>query len=73
MITIVHYVLYFILVLGGIYTTLIGFKVIKLKVKPEDQKKMDEWYQKFGKLMKICGIAMIVFGLFLLTTLIFNL
>jgi hypothetical protein len=61
------------MILGGLYATLIGFKIIKLKVKPVDQKKMDEWFQKFGTLMKVSGIAMIVFGLFLLATLIFNL
>jgi cytochrome c biogenesis protein CcdA len=61
------------MVLGGLYVALIGFKVIKLKAKPEDQEKMDKWFQKFGTLMKICGILMIVLGLFLLETMIFDL
>lgn len=61
------------MLLGGLYASLLGFKVVKLKVKPEDQEKLNIWYQKFGSLMKIGGILMIVLGLFLLITLIFNL
>lgn len=73
MITIIHYILYLAMILGGLYATLIGYKVIKIKGKPEDQEKIDIWFQKFGTLMKIGGIVLIVLGLFLLTTLIFNL
>jgi len=61
------------MIFGGLYSALLGFKVIKLRVaKPEDQEKMDKWYQKFCTLMKVCGIALIVLGLFLLATMIFN-
>jgi len=61
------------MIFGGLYSALLGFKVIKLKVdKPEDQEKMDKWYQKFGTLMKVCGIALIALGLFKLATLIFS-
>jgi hypothetical protein len=60
------------MLLGGLYTSLLGFKVVKLKVKPEDQEKLNTWYQKFGLLMKIGGILMIILGLFLLMTLILN-
>ena len=73
MITVVHYILDFIIFLGGLYAALIGFKIVKLKVKPEDQEKIDKWFQKFGTLTKICGVLMISLGIFLLVTLIFNL
>ena len=73
MITNVHYILYSVMIFGGLYTALIGFKVVKPKVKPEDQEKMDNWFQKFGTLMKISGIVVIVLGIFLLLTLIFDL
>lgn len=72
MITTLLYILYLIMIFGGLYATLAGFKIIKIKANSGDQRKVDEWHQKFGKLIKVCGIVMLVFGLFLLTTLILN-
>jgi hypothetical protein len=74
MIKIVHYVLDFLMIFGGIFSTLLGFNLIKFKItKLEDQKKMELWHQKFDKLMKILGILLIVLGIFNLITLIFDL
>jgi hypothetical protein len=60
------------MIFGGLYAALIGFKVVKPRVKLEDKEKMNIWFEKFGTIMKICGILMIVLGLFLLATLIFE-
>ncbi len=74
MLAIIHYIIDFVMIFGGLYSVLLGFKVIKIKVtKPEDQKKMEQWHQKFGTMMKILGIVLVVIGIFNLTIHIFNL
>lgn len=48
---------------GGIYATLLGFRV--LGKKPGVSPKYDEWHRRFGGLMKILGPLLVLFGLFL--------
>ncbi|WP_196891418.1 hypothetical protein [Aureivirga marina] len=50
------------ILLGGIFL-LIAFKVINPFKKRKDKKLEEEWYQQNGKLMKILGIVIILFGL----------
>ncbi len=53
------------LLIGGIYMTLIGFNVIKFKPKKsEDEEKMKLWHQKFDKFFKIGGIIVFLIGIF---------
>ena len=55
------------MLLSGLFITLIGFDIIKLKAKkPEDEERMIEWRKKFGKFFKIGGIVILVIGVFLL-------
>lgn len=55
------------MLLSGLFITLIGFDIIKLKAKkPEDEKRMIEWRKKFGKFFKIGGIVILIIGVFLL-------
>lgn len=50
--------------LTGLYTTLIGFNIIKLKgKKPEDEERMIIWRKKFGKLVRVLGLVMIFIGI----------
>jgi hypothetical protein len=46
-------------VLLGIYFTLVGFRVVGKK--PGESIKYDEWYRRFGKLLKIVGPFIILF------------
>jgi len=51
----------------GLFITLIGYNVIKLKgKKPEDEERMIIWRKKFGKLFRILGVVMIFIGISLL-------
>lgn len=50
-----------IFLLGGIYCTLIGFRIVAPGKNPE---RNEEWLRKFGTLMKIGGPLLIIFGLF---------
>jgi len=55
------------MLLSGLFITLIGFDIIKLKAKkPEDEERMIEWRKKFGKFFKIGGIVILIIGFFLL-------
>ncbi len=55
------------MLLSGLFITLIGFNIIKLKPKrPEDEERMIEWRKKFGKFFKIAGIVILIIGVFLL-------
>jgi hypothetical protein len=61
MIKILPYISDFILIFGGLYAALLGFKVINPK---KDNPKMIKWHQKFDKFMKIGGIALMIWGIF---------
>ena len=55
------------MLISGIYMTLVGFNIIKLKAKKaEDVEKMKVWHQKFDKFFKIGGITLLTIGIFLL-------
>jgi len=47
---------------GGVYATLLGFRVVGAK--PGQSLKSDEWHARFGKLLKVLGPLLILFGLF---------
>ena len=54
------------MLLSGLFITLIGFDIIKLKAKKtEDEERMIEWRKKFGKFFKIGGIVILIIGVFL--------
>ena len=58
------------MLLSGLFITLIGFDIIKLKAKKtEDEARMVEWRKKFGKFFKIGGIVILIIGVFLLIAL----
>jgi Na+-translocating ferredoxin:NAD+ oxidoreductase RnfG subunit len=64
MIKILPFIIAFLMIFGGLYATLLGFKVINHKKdNPEFQKKMDDWHQKFDKHIKIIGIVIMIFGI----------
>jgi hypothetical protein len=48
---------------GGIYATLLGFRVVGKK--PGASPKYDEWHSRFGSLLKLLGPLLVLFGLFL--------
>ncbi len=55
------------MLLSGLFITLIGFDIIKLKAKkPADEERMIEWRKKFGKFFKVGGIVILIIGVFLL-------
>lgn len=55
------------MLLSGLFITLIGFDIIKLKTKkPEGEEKMIVWREKFGKFFKIGGTVILIIGVFLL-------
>jgi len=45
---------------AGIVATLLAFRVIPRN--PKDPEKLEKWHSKFGKLMKILGPFLIIFG-----------
>jgi len=48
---------------GGIYGGLLSFGIYRPKHKSEEQKaKFDDWLKKFGTIMKICSVIMIING-----------
>ena len=49
--------------LGGIYATLIAYRV--LGKKPGQSPRYDEWHGKYAGMLKVLGPLMIVFGVFL--------
>jgi hypothetical protein len=50
-------------VLGGIYATLVGFRLIGKK--PGVNTKYDDWHNRYGLLLKILGPLTVLFGMFL--------
>jgi hypothetical protein len=49
----------------GLYLFLLSFKIYQPKNKTDDQKeRMEKWYQKFGTLMKVVSIILIINGLY---------
>lgn len=55
------------MLVSGLLITLIGYDIIKLKVKkPEDEERMIVWRKKFGKFFKIGGIGILIIGVFLI-------
>jgi hypothetical protein len=46
---------------GGIYATLVAYRVIRLN--PKNPEKEAWWHGKFGKMMKILGPVIIVSGI----------
>ena len=53
---------------GGVYLTLLGFKIYNpRKNNPEQQERMIKWHSKFGNFAKYVGIALILWGIINLT------
>lgn len=50
-----------IIILGGIYLTLMAYGVVP--VFPKDPERAKLWHKKFGKLSKILGPLMIIWGI----------
>jgi len=46
---------------GGVYMTLIAYRVIPKK--PKDPEKFEQWYKKFGPFMKIAAPIVAIFGI----------
>jgi hypothetical protein len=51
------------LILGGTFMTLIGFRLINVFKGLNDAEKVENWYKKYGLLMKIGGIFALIIGL----------
>ena len=47
---------------GGIYATLLGYRVVGTQ--PGTSLKSDEWHARFGLMCRIFGPLLILFGLF---------
>ena len=52
---------------GGIYGSLLGFKFVSIS---NDDERQRAWYEKFGKILKVCGPIVIIFGIAQLFTLL---
>lgn len=53
---------------GGVYLSLLGFKIYNpRKDNPEQQERMIKWHNKFGNFAKYGGIALILWGIISLT------
>ncbi len=48
-------------ILGGLYLTLLAYRIIPKK--PKDPEKFELWHKKFGKLLKILGPFLILWGI----------
>lgn len=48
---------------GGIYATLLGFRVVGKQ--PGSNPKYDEWHNRFGGILRVFGPFLVLFGLFL--------
>ena len=60
---ILTYVSALVMIFGGGYLALLGFKVINPKKgNPEHQEKMIKWHKKFGGLAKYGGSALVIWG-----------
>jgi len=49
-------------ILGGLYVTLLGFRVVGKK--PGESLQYDEWHRKHGGKLKVLGPLVALFGLF---------
>jgi len=56
-------------VLLGLYISLLAFRVIGRK--PGENQKWDEWRRRYGWLLKVCGAAGVLSGLFLMAQVLF--
>jgi hypothetical protein len=52
--------------LGGVYATLLAFRVIGSK--PGVNPKSDEWHRRWGRFMRVAGPLLVLFGVFLWVT-----
>ena len=60
---ILPYISAFIMIFGGGYLALLGFKIVNpQKDNPEHQEKMIKWHKKFGGFAKIGGIGLLIWG-----------
>ncbi len=50
-----------IFIIFGIYALLFGYRV--LPKNPKNPQKMELWFRKFGKTMKLCGYLLVVLGI----------
>lgn len=63
MIQILPYISSIVMLVGGAYIALMGFKIINpQKKKPEHEERMIQWHKKFGRFAKIGGIALFLWG-----------
>ena len=63
MIHILSYILTFTSILGGIYISLLGFKIITPKKNDSEyQVRITKWHKKFGTFAKIGGIFLVLIG-----------
>ena len=55
------------MLLNGLFTTLVGFDIIKLTAKkPKDEERMIVWRKKWGMFFKIGGIVIVILAVYLL-------
>jgi hypothetical protein len=61
---ILNYISAFVMIFGGGYLALLGFRVINHKKDtPDNQEKMIIWHKKFGGFAKYGGIALVIWGI----------
>jgi hypothetical protein len=48
---------------GGLYGTLLAYRVIGKK--PRQDARVDEWHLKYGRMLKVLGPLVALFGVFL--------
>ncbi len=48
--------------LGGIYATLLGFRVVGKK--PLESLEYDRWHERFGPMLRVLGPLVVLFGVF---------
>ena len=48
--------------LGGLYVTLLSFRIVGKKLGKDDR--CDHWHERFGGVMKIVGPLLMIFGVF---------
>jgi len=61
------------MLIGGLIMTMIGFDIIKLKAKKqEDEERLKIWKIKFGRFFRIGGIVILIIGIFLIIIPDFN-
>ena len=57
------YISSLVMIFGGGYLALLGFKIINPKKdNPEQQERMIKWHEKFGKFAKYIGVTLVIFG-----------